>query len=390
MTEATRENETSARGSVLVVDDDHQQCAVLERHLGSSGYNVLTASNMQDALERFRQERTDVVITDLYLGKDDGLRVVEAVHALDPDCPVLVITGHPEMTSAIEAVRLGVFAYLRKPLQLEALVDRLHEALLIRRMVGLRNQALELAGLNDASMRALDELRTTFDDALSKLFMVYQPIVRVSDKTVVGYEALVRSRCGACPHPGALFDAAQKLQRIMDLGREIRRIAPLPFPRGEALLFLNLHTQDLNDPMLLDGTTPLAAIAPHTVLEITERAALDDVPDAMAKVRALRDLGFRIAVDDLGAGYAGLTSFVTLEPDIVKLDMSLIRDVDTSTKKQKLVSALVEVCRDLGPMVVAEGVETKAERDTLIGLGCDVLQGYLFSRPSAEIPEVKW
>lgn len=384
------ERTDGGRGSVLVIDDDPQQCAVLERHLGKSGYTVTLATDARRAIGAFEEARPDVVITDLYLGKDDGLRLVESIHERDPDCPVLVMTGHPEMTSAIEAVRLGVFAYLRKPLELPALVDRLQEALLLRRMVSLRNQALELAGLTDASMRALDSLRTTFEDALSQLFMVYQPIVNVTSRSIVGYEALVRSRCRECPHPGALFDAAQKLQRIMDLGREIRRIAPAPFPRGEALLFLNLHTQDLNDPTLLDATAPLAAIAQHTVLEITERAALDDVPDAMAKVRALRDLGFRIAVDDLGAGYAGLTSFVTLEPDIVKLDMSLIRDVDTSTKKQKLVSALVEVCRDLGPMVVGEGVETESERDMLMTLGCEVQQGYLYARPAAEIPEVRW
>lgn len=390
MTSEGRNSTVESRTSVLVVDDDPQQCAILERHLGKAGHTVLTATSMRDAIGAFESARPDVVITDLYLGQDDGLRLVEAVHERDPDCPVLVITGHPEMTSAIEAVRLGVFAYLRKPLQLEQLVDRLSEALLLRKTVGLRNQALELAGLNDASIRSLDTLRDTFDEALSQLFMVYQPIVQVSNQTVYGYEALVRSKCKACPHPGALFDAAQRLQRIMDLGKEIRRLAPAPFPHGESLLFLNLHTQDLNDPTLLDPNSALAAMAQNTVLEITERASLDDVPDAISKIRALRDLGFRIAVDDLGAGYAGLTSFVTLEPDIVKLDMSLIRDVDTSTKKQKLVSALVEVCRDLGPMVVAEGVETTTERDTLLGLGCDLLQGYLYAKPSPEIPEVRW
>lgn len=390
MTTEGRPSMTESRTSVLVVDDDPQQCAILERHLTKAGHTVVTATSTRDAISAFESARPDVVITDLYLGQDDGLKLVEAVHERDPDCPVLVITGHPEMTTAIEAVRLGVFAYLRKPLQLEQLVDRLSEALLLRKMVGLRNQALELAGLNDDSIRSLDTLRDTFDDALSQLFMVYQPIVQVSNQTVYGFEALVRSKCKACPHPGALFDAAQKLQRIMDLGKEIRRLAPAPFPRGETLLFLNLHTQDLNDPTLLDPNSVLAGMAQHTVLEITERASLDDVPDAISKIRALRDLGFRIAVDDLGAGYAGLTSFVTLEPDIVKLDMSLIRDVDTSTKKQKLVSALVEVCRDLGPLVVAEGVETVTERDTLLGLGCDLLQGYLYAKPSAEIPEVRW
>ncbi len=97
----------------------------------------------------------------------------------------------------------------------------------------------------------------------------------------------------------------------------------------------------------------------------------------------LRELGFRIAVDDLGAGYAGLSSFALLEPDIVKLDMTLVRDVDRSSVKQKLVASMASLCRDMGLLTVAEGVETQAERDTLIHLGCDLLQGFYFARPTA-------
>jgi EAL domain-containing protein (putative c-di-GMP-specific phosphodiesterase class I) len=99
-------------------------------------------------------------------------------------------------------------------------------------------------------------------------------------------------------------------------------------------------------------------------------------------MRRLRNLGFRIAVDDLGAGYAGLSSFSQLEPDFVKLDMSLVRGIDASSSKSSLVRSMVHVCtQELGMRVVCEGVETKAERDTLEGLGADLLQGYLFGKP---------
>jgi len=101
-------------------------------------------------------------------------------------------------------------------------------------------------------------------------------------------------------------------------------------------------------------------------------------------------MGFRIAIDDLGAGYAGLTSFATLEPEFVKLDMSLVRDVHKSPMKEKLVGSITSLCKELGMMVVAEGVETPLERDMLVALGCDLLQGYLLAMPGRPFPTFAW
>jgi EAL domain-containing protein (putative c-di-GMP-specific phosphodiesterase class I) len=96
----------------------------------------------------------------------------------------------------------------------------------------------------------------------------------------------------------------------------------------------------------------------------------------------LRRLGYRIAVDDLGAGYAALGALATLEPDIVKLDMSLIRDLDRHDKKRRIVAAIASLCRELGGRVVAEGVETVAEKQACIDVGIELIQGYLYARPA--------
>jgi len=101
-------------------------------------------------------------------------------------------------------------------------------------------------------------------------------------------------------------------------------------------------------------------------------------------------MGYRIAVDDLGAGYAGLTSFAQLEPHIVKLDMSLVRNVHEAPTKRKLIQSIVALCRDLGIEPVGEGVETAAERDVLEQLGCTLLQGYLFGKPEREFLQPKF
>ena len=112
---------------------------------------------------------------------------------------------------------------------------------------------------------------------------------------------------------------------------------------------------------------------------------LDDPRLEIGDVLEVRVAGAEI-VDDLGAGYAGLTSFAQLEPEVVKVDMSLIRGLDSSPTKQKLLRSIVGLCRDLEIKMIAEGIETPEERDTLVLLGGDLCQGYLFAKPGRGFP----
>jgi EAL domain-containing protein (putative c-di-GMP-specific phosphodiesterase class I) len=189
-----------------------------------------------------------------------------------------------------------------------------------------------------------------------------------------------------------VVDASERLERLDLLGRNIRSRAAEPIIglKDDILLFVNLHVRDLLDPTLADPEQPLSKIASRVVLEITERSSLEEVRDARKRATALRELGFRIAVDDMGAGYAGLSSFALLEPEIVKLDMSLIRDVHQNPIKQKVIRSMTTLAKDMGILIIAEGVETVAERDALIALDCDLLQGYLFAKPGRPFPQVTW
>ncbi|HEV8547972.1 MAG TPA: EAL domain-containing protein [Polyangiaceae bacterium] len=233
-------------------------------------------------------------------------------------------------------------------------------------------------------------LERAFRRAMDGLFMVFQPIVSWKEKDIVAYEALVRTCEPELARPDLLFSAAEQLDMIIPMGRRIRRgVAQLVGNAPERVsLFVNVHGGELADPELYDAESPLSRVAERVVLEITERWSLDRFHDVGERIRALRDLGFRVAVDDLGAGYAGLTSFARLRPEIVKLDMSLIRGVNEDPTRQHLIRSLNGACRDLGIRVVAEGVETREERDTLIALGSDLLQGYLFSKPARAFPTV--
>jgi EAL domain-containing protein (putative c-di-GMP-specific phosphodiesterase class I) len=133
----------------------------------------------------------------------------------------------------------------------------------------------------------------------------------------------------------------------------------------------------------------MAAWADRIFLEITERAAIHNILEVRDRVAQLRRAGYRIAVDDLGAGYSGLNTFALLEPEVVKLDMALVQGSDTNPLKRKLIRAICNVCGDLGILTVAEGIETAAERDTVTELGCDFVQGYLLAEPGRGFPAVR-
>jgi EAL domain-containing protein (putative c-di-GMP-specific phosphodiesterase class I) len=296
------------------------------------------------------------------------------------DVPIVLMTGAPAMETAMKALEHGAFHYLTKPLDTAALVDVVARAIRLRRMAIMKREAAELLG----------GLAASFDRALESLWAAYQPIVSLKDKKIFGYEALLRSAEPSLPHPGAVLDAAERLGRIEVLGRTMRRRAAEPVAANPSIktLFVNLHPADLLDADLPSPDSPLSRIANRVVLEITERASLDKVNDLRSRIAALREMGFRIAVDDLGAGYAGLASFALLEPEIVKLDMTLVRDIHKNSTKQKLVRSMSDLCKDMGMMVIAEGVETAEERDLLVSLGCDLVQGYLFAKPGKPFPEV--
>jgi EAL domain-containing protein (putative c-di-GMP-specific phosphodiesterase class I) len=394
MAEPQRESAEKAvvRGKVLLAEDDEQVRRSLARSLVATGYEVVTAEDGQRALALLGDNTFDVIVSDIAMPELDGIQLLRAIRERDTDVPVVLVTGVPDVATAMQAVKLGALVYLPKPIDLDEIKRLIARAVRLRRIARLKQEALVLVSEGGLGMSDRLGLEASFDRMLESLWIAYQPIVRTSDGSLFGYEALLRSNEKSLPHAGAILDAAERLDRIHELGRAIRAhaIEPMPSAPAQALLFVNLHSRDLMDEMLFSRDAPLSTIAERVVLEITERASLDDVEDARAKVARLRKMGFRIAVDDLGAGYAGLTSFAMLEPELVKLDMTLVRDIDQSPTKQKLVRSVAGLCKELGMMVVGEGVETPAERDILIECGCDLLQGYLFAKPDKAFPGHKW
>ena len=243
--------------------------------------------------------------------------------------------------------------------------------------------------LPSANKQSLIELEQAFNRAVGTMSMHFQPIVHAKDHAAFGYEALLRTHDVEIRHPGAMFDAAERLHRVERLGHLIRKdISMRAHETDSGLLFVNLHALDLLDPSLASPFSPLAKICHRVVLEVTERSSVEGLSDIHYRVATLREMGFRIAIDDLGAGHARMKEFSPLETDFVKLDMSLVRGIEDNPVKQDLIRSITTLCRDHGISVVGEGVETEVEREVIVSLGCDLLQGYLIAKPAPNFVDV--
>jgi EAL domain-containing protein (putative c-di-GMP-specific phosphodiesterase class I)/ActR/RegA family two-component response regulator len=377
---------------LLLVDDDPAILRAYKTTLTRQGLTVETACDGQEAADKAHAGSFDVFLSDISMPEMTGLEFLRTVRAHDLDVPVILMTGEPSLESAVRAVEYGAFHYLVKPVEARELHDTVIRAARLHKMAKLKRDALDLVGTSGTRLGERAALEVRFSCATTLMWMAFQPIVSRRDRRVFGYEALLRSDEPLMKNPGDILEAAERLGCLHELGRTIRaKVASAAVDAaGSKKLFVNLHSADLNDDELYAADSPLSKIAGRVVLEVTERASLYDVKNLGARTAKLRALGFQIAVDDLGAGYAGLTSFTQLEPEIAKLDMSLVRGIDADPRRQSIVGSMKTLCDDLGTLVVTEGVETIAERDTLVALGCDLLQGYLFAKPGRGFQEPPW
>jgi diguanylate cyclase (GGDEF)-like protein len=224
----------------------------------------------------------------------------------------------------------------------------------------------------------------------------FQPIVAVNEGRVVGYEALIRGpRHLRLREPAALFAAAEKAGLLRELEREcwsaIIKEAAHNLDRIPhwARIFLNVLPEDIRDPAFhnhvvveLEKTRMDPA---RIVIEITESTRIEDYQDFNASLRRFRELGLGVAVDDAGAGHAGLQMIAEINPDFLKIDQSLVRGIDHSIAKRAGVEALLLLARSLGMTVIAEGIEKEEELQALHRLGVELGQGFLLAKPTQEM-----
>ncbi|MDO9420341.1 MAG: EAL domain-containing protein [Herminiimonas sp.] len=236
-----------------------------------------------------------------------------------------------------------------------------------------------------------DELGFEFEFA-------YQPIVNVASKTVFAHEALVRGPNGESAY-SILSKVNDQNRYAFDQACRVKAVKTAAELGMQELLSINFLPNAVYRPEACIRTTLEAARkynfpTENIIFEVTEGERVLDRPHLVNIFSEYRRMGFRTAIDDFGAGYAGLNLLAEYQPHIIKIDMDLVRDIDQLKAKQAIVEGIVLICKKLGIDVLAEGIENKAERDFLKSVGIDLMQGYLFCKPAfkalGKIDEDAW
>lgn len=257
----------------------------------------------------------------------------------------------------------------------------------------MRQNVLSLTEICSVGHEYEGSFNTLLDKILQDglLSAVFQPIVCPLRKEIFGYEGLIRGPAGTPLHyPSALFDEALRQQRLLELDLLCRKTIIGQFARLglPGVLFVNvspltLLCEDFTNGQTLRFLNDARLDPSRVIIEVTETHHIEDVSLLQNALTHYRDMGFRVALDDLGAGYSGLTLWSQMSPDFVKIDRHFIQGADDNKTKRQFIKSIIEIARSLGCKTVTEGIETASECRTLRALGANLLQGYFFDRPSA-------
>ncbi|MBR6173914.1 MAG: EAL domain-containing protein [Eubacterium sp.] len=243
-------------------------------------------------------------------------------------------------------------------------------------------------GLTEEEREIRDEVGRILDD--NRLTYHFQPIVRAEDGEIYSYEALMRSGSERKISPLQIIRFANSLGRLRDIEKAtFLNVLGIVDERnelfGDRKIFINSIPGirlKYGDQMLVDDL--LRKHAQQVVVELTEQAELED--DKLEELKThLRELGSGVAVDDYGTGYSNVSNLLRYMPNCVKIDRSLLSEIQSNSQKQHFVRNIIEFCHENNILALAEGVETREELQTVIRLGADLIQGFYVARPSAEI-----
>jgi EAL domain-containing protein (putative c-di-GMP-specific phosphodiesterase class I) len=380
---------------VVIIDDDAANAGLLKQLMKLGGFvDTFAFTDPRAALAHCSSWLPDLVLVDLHMPDLDGFAVIEALQEMVPSggfLPIAVLTGDATPEAKSRALAAGAKDFVTKPF------DPMEVILRMRNLLETRRLYTKLERHNEELQRALDALaererqtaaegkrrRSRIEGALAPeaRVMAYQPIVNIATGETVGAEALARFKIQPIRAPDEWFAEALEvgLATEMEVAAVRAALAELDCLPPHTFLAVNVSPA----VAMTAALHSLLAEYPgdRLVLELTEHSRIDDYEDLLAGIEPLRLRGIRIAVDDTGAGYAGLHRILTLRPHILKLDTTLTRGIDIDPVRRALATALVTFAREIGATIIAEGIEIPEELAMLRQIGISWAQGYHLGRP---------
>jgi EAL domain-containing protein (putative c-di-GMP-specific phosphodiesterase class I)/AmiR/NasT family two-component response regulator len=378
---------------VFIVDDNPSNVALLKELIREEGLSKIdTETDSRKVRERLRECRPDLVLLDLHMPHVDGLQVLAQIkaYAAGDYLPVLVLTADTTTGARDQALSHGAHDFLTKPFDAVETTLRIANLLETRELhANLRRAGVVPVTGSPEGSADPEDIRRRIQNVLdgNRVTPVYQPIVDLRSRETVGYEGLSRFYDPRHGGPDRWFDDAF----TVGLGVQLEWSAALtllPFmdriPKG-TFLAINMSPATVLNVVEKELCPPERC--GDLVIELTERVPIQDYQAVQGALNEMRSLGTRLAADDRGSGFAGFRHLVSLAPDIIKLDIGLLREFRFKSGQLAITNALVTFADDVGAQVIAEGVEDEAELELLQGLGVAWAQGFHLGKPG---PAQEW
>lgn len=350
---------------------------------------VATAGDSASAIRLALHHRPDVALLDVRMPGGGGTRAAREIRAGSPRTRILALSAYEDRSTVLDMIRAGAASYLVKGAGPPELIDAIYRTLRGHGTLSAEVTAEvldELAGhLQERARESEMEIqrRERIARALSEghLDMEFQPVADLATGRVVGVEALSRFTTEPYRTPDRWFEEAASVG--LGVALEVRAaslaLQSLPKVPEGGYLAINLSPETAGSAEfheLVSGVPP-----GRLVIEVTEHARVEDYQLLSAGLEHLRSKGIRLAVDDAGAGFASPRHVLNLSPEIIKLDMSLTRDIHRDRGRRALAAALISFAAELGSSIVAEGIESREELSALQDLEVPCGQGFFLARP---------
>ena len=377
--------------NVLIAEDDAGARAALAELIESEPSLSLVgqATDAAEAVHLATLYRPDVALLDVRMPQGGGPRATREIRRCSPRTRVVALSIHEDKGTVLEMIRAGAEGYLVKGGSPQEIIEAIHSSARGRIRLSdsvTREVVEELAGrLRRQNLAAVrDRVRGERIRLMVRgigVRLAFQPIVDLGTGRVLGVEALARFSDPTGRGPAQWLAEAEALGMRTSLELSILKAALARIPDLPTQTFMSVNLS----PVTL-VSSPLDSIIKPTslervVFEVTEHAPVGDYQGLNEALATVRPHGVRLAIDDAGAGFASLRHVVQLSPEFIKLDRGLIADIDSDLSQRALASALIAFAGQIGATIVAEGIETQSQLDTLRRLGVSVGQGFFLAPP---------